>query len=356
MPRPLSQKKESWHNGPMSRSRLFKPWACLCAGGTLGMVLLGGLTRLTESGLSIAEWQLFQGIVPPLNDRGWMDLFALYQHTPEFIQKNSSMDLAAFKGIFWLEYIHRLWGRCLGLWMILPGFFWITRSSLESRKRRAIALMMGLVVLQGGVGWVMVQSGLTEEPRVSPYRLCLHLVLALILYLLSLDLFQSQTPHRLQGKRPKISTRSVHLLLGLFGMTLCFGAFVAGLDAGLVYNTFPTMDGAWFPDRMFFLEPAWCNVFENPGTVQWVHRCLGVGSFGGMLLVVVPRLGTLDMKERRFLYSIMGLGCAQVLLGVWVLLHQVPLWGAVMHQITAFLLIGQLWMWRKHLKAPLAFH
>lgn len=318
----------------LTSSRLV-PWAWGCMVGTWLMVMIGGATRLTESGLSIVEWQLFKGIFPPWTEADWQVLYKLYIQTPEFLKKNSTMDVAGFKSIFWLEYIHRLWGRLLGLAVIVPGCIFLVRVP---EKRTLITGLLFGVIAQGIMGWMMVKSGLVHHPSVSPYRLCSHLCLALGLFLgfLHLALFPQKMSHPLKICWP---IAGVGLCMGV---TLCFGAFVAGLDAGWIYNTFPLMEGQWVPEHMWGMHPVWRNLFENPGTVQWVHRVGALGTLGVLLGVGSrARWSILPQEFQRTLV----LALIQIGLGIGTLLWQVPLMLAVIHQCMAFILIGSVWVW-----------
>ena len=254
----------------------------LCCVMVAAMVVLGGATRLTESGLSIVDWRPISGIFPPLNSAEWQSLFDAYRQSPEFKRTNFWMSLDDFKTIYWLEYLHRLWGRVIGLVFLIPFLWFVVRGQVS----QGFALRLGAVFLLGGLqglmGWYMVKSGLVDQPAVSQYRLAAHLVLAFIIYgcllWLALGCLQPATGNAAGLARGAIKFRrhAIGLVAGAL-LTVTAGAFVAGLDAGLAYNTFPKMDGRWIPEGVMRLDPWWINFFENTALVQFTHRALGIG-------------------------------------------------------------------------------
>ena len=248
----------------------------------LGMVVLGGITRLTGSGLSIVEWKPLVGILPPLSASDWLIEFSKYQQSPEFLKVNFDMTLGDFKSIFWLEYLHRLWGRVLGLLLLIPTLFiLIKRQHLNLWPYLALLWILGLG--QALMGWLMVKSGLYHDPHVSPYRLAVHLLLSFTLFGISLwmtlKLFQPSLQLHRQGfseKAYKKLTRLCLLAIVCVLLTAFMGALVAGLKAGLLYNTFPLMGNDFFPPELLTHSPWWKDFFENPVTVQFIHRSLAV--------------------------------------------------------------------------------
>ena len=253
-------------------------WLLLCAAFVFAIVVVGGVTRLTRSGLSIVEWQPLIGAIPPLNEAAWQEMFAKYQQTPEYKQVNFGMTLEGFKGIFWWEYFHRLLGRLIGLVFLLPFLYFLWRKKLEKPLVWKLAGIFVLGGLQGALGWYMVKSGLVDDPRVSHFRLTAHLGLALAIFSL-----QFWLALQLLFPKERFSERlPVVLPFIVFAMALS-GGLVAGLRAGYAYNTFPLMNGHVVPPEILVLEPWWKNFFYNMATVQFVHR-----GFFWLLAVLVP--------------------------------------------------------------------
>ncbi len=256
--------------------RLIAVWLLAVAAMVLVMVVLGGLTRLTHSGLSMVEWQPLTGWLPPLSEDGWQAQFAAYQRYPEFRLLNPDMTPAQFKSIFWLEYVHRLWGRMIGVAFFAPFLVFLIQGRIRGRLAAGCAVLFVLGALQGVLGWFMVESGLIENPDVSPYRLTAHFILALLLLgalvLTALGVLYPTLPG---GRGGRLRTAPLALVL-LILATLTSGGFVAGTDAGYHFNTFPLMDGRLIPEDLFVLDPAWRNAFENVPLVQLIHRLLAV--------------------------------------------------------------------------------
>lgn len=318
--------------------RAVAAWLLSCCALVFAMVVLGGVTRLTGSGLSIVEWRPIMGALPPLTDAQWQGAFALYQQTPEFHSVNSAMDVEGFKGIFWLEYLHRLLGRAIGLVFLVPFAWFLWHGSITRRETPKYLLMFVLGGLQGLLGWYMVKSGLVDLPRVSQYRLTAHLLLALAIYAymfwVALDLlFRDQ-----DGARHPLYPRTL-ALLGLIVLTVISGGFVAGLDAGLVHNTFPLMGGRWIPAGIAMHEPAWRNLFENVITVQFEHRVLALTTLLAVLgyWVRTPR-AELPMRLQLALSLLPLVAASQFALGIATLLLVVPVPLAATHQAVAILL------------------
>ncbi len=311
-------------------------WLFFCAAMVAVMVVLGGATRLTESGLSIVQWKPFTGILPPLDQTDWQHLFEAYRGSPEFQKVNFWMSLADFKTIFWLEYLHRLWGRLIGVVFLLPFLWFLFRGGIA----RPMAWRLGGVFLLGGLqgllGWYMVKSGLVDAPDVSQYRLAAHLCLALVIYALLLWYgFQYRIPRR----TPAGSYRAAGLLLLCWtGVTVFWGALVAGMDAGLAYNSFPLMDGQLVPDGVFSLSPWWVNPFENTAAVQFIHRVLGTG-----LVLIALCIGWRVRREtprlRRAGRAVAGMALLQMGLGIATLLSAVAVPLGVAHQSGALIVL-----------------
>lgn len=241
------------------------------------LVTVGGVTRLTGSGLSITEWDVLMGALPPLSQAEWDLLFAKYRATPQFQLVNPSFTLADFKNIFWWEYLHRLLARGLGVVFLLPCLYFLARGYLDAALRRRVLLIFGLGAMQGILGWLMVASGLVDRPAVSHYRLAAHLLTALVTFSVTLWVALGLGRDGAPGTGRNLPIGAGPALTGftvLLGLQITYGAFVAGLRAGGMYNTFPLMGDTWVPSGLLLLEPAVRNLAENPVTVQFIHRLL----------------------------------------------------------------------------------
>jgi cytochrome c oxidase assembly protein subunit 15 len=305
------------------------------------MVLVGGATRLTESGLSIVEWKPVTGTLPPLTQEQWTKAFEAYKTIPQYRELNASMNLGEFKTIFWWEWSHRLLGRAIGVAYLLPFLWFLWRGVLGADLRRRLWLIFGLGALQGAVGWWMVASGLSQRVEVSQYRLATHLVLALLIFAAIV-----WTLRRLANRPPsaassRLKITSVALLMLTF-VQLYLGALVAGLRAGKVYNTWPDIDGAFVPSaaRLFFEAPWWRNLFDNALTVQFEHRMTAYMLFALALLhafdAVRSRAGTAAINGALWLAAAVTL---QATLGILTLLYQVPISLALAHQAVAIIVL-----------------
>ena len=297
-------------------------WLVVVAAMVFVMVVIGGLTRLTESGLSITEWQLIMGTLPPLNEADWQTLFAKYQQSPQFQKVFPGLDLAGFKEIFWLEYIHRLWGRLIGFVFLIPFlWFWI-HGRIPKGYGATLAGLFVLGGLQGFLGWVMVASGLVDRPSVSHYRLAAHLGLAMIIYAallwVALGLLDPRGGSALEPRARK-HWRAVLILLVV---TIFYGALVAGLRAGLVHNTFPLMSGSLVPSDYWYAPLGWLNVFENHSAVQFHHRVLATGTLLAILwLWWRLRTGEAPPRTRRAALWLGGAVLLQYALGIVTILR-----------------------------------
>lgn len=324
-------------------------WLLACCAMLAVMVLLGGLTRLTHSGLSMVEWEPIVGIVPPLTEADWLALFAKYKQTPEYLKVNAGMSLADFKGIFWLEYIHRVWGRLIGLAFLLP-FLWLAVSGRIGRP--LVPRLAGLFLLgaaQGGMGWFMVKSGLVDNPAVSHFRLTAHLGLAFLIhgwmFWVALDILASHRAKPAAEPAAAGLSRGMVLLIALVVATLLWGGLVAGLRAGLIYNTWPLMEGRLIPGGLF--EEGWVAGFEDIKTVQFLHRCLAE-------LTLAVALGWWVLARRRLggrppvaVGAVGAMAVVQVSLGVATLVLVVPVSVASLHQMGAMALLT-LCLWALH--------
>lgn len=309
------------------------------------MVMLGGLTRLTGSGLSIVEWDLITGILPPLNESDWQILFEAYQRTPEFKQINFDFTVKDFKDIFWLEYFHRILGRLIGIAYLAPLIVCVIfKKDCFSYLGRYLGLFL-LVSLQGLMGWLMVKSGLSHEPHVSHYRLAVHLLLAFTLYGATLVTY-AQHFMVLPSLDNTLSPfkRHIYAIIGLAFLTTIYGAFVAGLKAGLVYNTFPLMNGSLFPEQMFYLQPFTRNFFDNHGTVQFIHRFLALATLSYVMSIgyQMRRVAVRPHPMVTIFIAVMLIGLCQVTLGVLTVLYSVPTILGLLHQATALIFISLL--------------
>jgi cytochrome c oxidase assembly protein subunit 15 len=306
------------------------------------MVLLGGVTRLTHSGLSIVEWQPIVGALPPLSEQAWQETFHKYQQTPEYQKVNAGMSLEAFKGIFWWEYAHRLLGRAIGIAYLVPLLYFLWRRQINGGLARRLAVIFVVGGLQGAMGWYMVRSGLVDDPRVSPYRLTAHLGLALVLYAATLwaamDLLARRRRSAVDANPRRLGLLSLALTALVFVMALS-GGLVAGNRAGLVYNTFPLMNGRWIPPDIMALEPWYSNFFANMATVQFDHRLIA-----WLLALVVPwfwRRSTRALSShsaRLACHALLAALVLQLSLGIATLLHAVPVLLGTAHQAGALLL------------------
>ncbi len=331
---------------PEASRRRLGWWLALWAGMVLALVLIGGATRLTESGLSITEWKPVTGVLPPLDRSAWEAEFARYQQIPEYQQLNRGMSLAQFKGIYLWEYMHRLWARLVGLALALPLAYFLVRRRVTGALARRIGGILVLTALQGAMGWYMVKSGLTERTDVSQYRLAAHLALALLIYALAVwtaaELFGFG---RGLGRYADLEPRPARRLRGRVGwfaafvfFTIVSGAFVAGLDAGRAWNTFPLMGGAVIPPGYGALSPWYLNLFENVAAVQFHHRLLGMTvAVLAALLWRASRGAPLSAAGRRMFVALPLLAFLQMGLGITTLLLGVPVLVGVLHQLGAIL-------------------
>lgn len=313
-------------------------WLFILCGLIYAMVVLGGVTRLTGSGLSMVDWRPLTGVLPPLTADEWQAAFDMYRATPEFAAVNSHMTVEDFKGIFWLEYLHRLLGRLIGLAFLLPFGWFLWRGYIARRELPKYGLMFVLGGLQGVLGWYMVKSGLVDNPRVSQYRLTAHLVAAFLIYAYIFWVALSLVFRREGALAHPWFGRTV-LLTALVCVTIVSGGFVAGLDAGLLYNTFPMMGAYWVPPGLLALDPPWINFFENQATAQFNHRVLAIATFAAILLYWWrARKAALPEEVRPGVGGLAVLATVQVALGISTLLTMVPVALAASHQAVAMLL------------------
>jgi heme a synthase len=330
-------------------------WWLLCIAALIAaMVLVGGATRLTESGLSIVEWKPVTGMLPPLNQEQWTQAFDGYKTIPQYRELNAGMTLGEFKTIFWWEWSHRLLGRAIGLAYLLPFLWFLWRGALNADVRRRLWMIFGLGALQGAVGWWMVASGLSQRVEVSHYRLATHLVLALFIFASIVWTLRRLADRPPVAVSPRLKITSV-VLLALTFVQLYLGALVAGLRAGKVYNTWPDIDGGFVPAaaRLFFDQPWWRNLFDNTLTVQFEHRMTAYALFTLAVLHLIDavrsRAGVAAVNGARWLVAAITL---QATLGILTLLNQVPIDLALAHQAVAIAVLTLAVLQAERLAAP----
>ncbi len=337
---------------PNADQKAIAIWLLVCCATIFGMIILGGITRLTGSGLSMVEWAPIMGILPPLNQAEWQETFLLYQQFPEYQLKNFHMTLHDFKSIFWFEYGHRLLGRSIGTIFLLPFLFFLFRGKIEKSLTPKLIFMFVLGGLQGLMGWYMVKSGLVDDPRVSQYRLTAHLGLAVVIYAymlwVALGLLYPKINNVSKNTDPdntiyRLSRLSL-IITGIIVITILSGGFVAGTHAGFAFNTFPLMDGKLIPDGLFTQSPLWRNFFENIITVQFDHRVLAT-----VLFLIIPVFwfkagkiaGKLELQPlaRSGSHLLLAALALQITLGISTLLLVVPVALAAAHQAGAIVLL-----------------
>ena len=318
-----------------SRPRALSTWLFVVAAMIVGMVVLGGITRLTQSGLSITQWNPISGIIPPLTHAQWVAEFDNYKRIPEYTEINRNMTLAGFKGIFFWEYVHRLWGRLIGFAFALPLIWFAAKRQVPKGYGWRLTAILALGGLQGAIGWWMVSSGLAVRTDVSHIRLAVHLVTALVILSatvwVALDLRARATdPFARPARFTLLGAIAVLLLLG----QITLGAFTAGLNAGYAFASWPLMGDRFFPEGVAMLEPAWRNLVDNPIVVQFVHRWFAFVAAAGLVWLAVrairagaPRRGAV----------VIALVSVQIVLGISTLLSGVEIVVAVAHQLNAAL-------------------
>jgi cytochrome c oxidase assembly protein subunit 15 len=321
-----------------SARRKVAAWLLLCCAMIFAMVTLGGVTRLTGSGLSMVEWDPIFGWLPPFGEAQWQEVFAKYRESPEYRQVNIGMDLEGFKSIYWFEFAHRVLGRSIGMVFLLPLLYFAVRGMLTRPLTLRLAAAFILGGLQGVLGWYMVKSGLVDRPHVSQYRLTAHLSLALLIYGYLLWLLLDLLFPAPGGNTPAAPgvRRAALALLGLVSLTIVSGGFVAGLKAGLAYNTFPKMGDQWLPPAGWMLEPGWRNLFENIATVQFDHRLLATLTLVSVVAFwVYLARSRVSPSARLAGHLLLIAAIAQVSLGIATLLLHVPVGVATTHQAGA---------------------
>jgi cytochrome c oxidase assembly protein subunit 15 len=332
---PIAAKDRDLRNRAAVRWWLYAVLAVL-----FSLVIVGGATRMTESGLSITEWNPIHGAIPPLNDAEWQEEFQKYQQIPQYTEMNKGMTLDAFKSIFWMEWAHRLLARGVGFIFALPLLYFAVTRRIERGLGPKLVGILLLGGLQGAVGWWMVASGLVNRVDVSQYRLATHLTLAAFIFTATMVVARGLAPHS-QPAADRSTQRLAGILVILVLIQLYLGGLVAGLHAGLSYNTWPLMDGKVIPGDLFILEPAWRNLFENPKTVQFIHRVGAYVVFAVALWQMAATFrrqpGTTHARRAAILFLLVLL---QATLGIGTLVMHVPMDMALTHQAFALVVLG----------------
>lgn len=307
------------------------------------MVVIGGITRLTHSGLSMVDWNPIMGFIPPLNEADWNVAFEKYKLYPEYQLVNSHFTLEEFKSIFFWEYLHRLIGRVIGIVFIIPFIYFLIRKRLSKKVIFQSLILLAMGGLQGFIGWWMVKSGLVKDPDVSHYRLATHLITAFLTFAytfwVALGLiYEDKKTLDFKGLRLVL-----YFIFGATVIQIIYGAFVAGLNAGFVMNTFPKMGDQWINDSVTALTPFWTNFVEGIGGVQFVHRYLAYVVVSLILYFAIAcRKYELSIRQKIATKTMLYTVGVQFLLGVFTLLYAVPVWLGVVHQVGAFLLLASV--------------
>ena len=323
-----------------AHNRAVAAWLLVCCALVFAMVVVGGVTRLTHSGLSIVEWQPIVGTLPPLDEAAWLEAFGKYKQTPEYRLVNPGMNLESFKGIFWWEYVHRLLGRLIGAAFLLPLLWFALRGRIARALAWKFATIFGLGALQGALGWYMVQSGLVDNPRVSQFRLTAHLGIAFLIYAAMLWIAFDLLFARAGPVSRRLRGFALALAVLVFVMVLS-GGLVAGTRAGLAYNTFPLMNGRFVPPEIFSLDPWYLNFFSNMATVQFDHRLIA-----WLLAFLAPwfwlrvRREAAPRRAKLAADLLLGALALQIVLGIATLLLAVPVPLAAAHQAGALLVFS----------------
>ena len=336
-----------------SDRRAVRAWLYVVAAFVAALVLVGGATRLTESGLSITEWKPIHGILPPLSSAEWQAEFERYRQIPQYRQINQGMSLPEFQTIYWWEWTHRFLARTVGIVFALPlAFFWLT-GRLESRLKPRLVALLALGGLQGAIGWWMVASGLTERTDVSQYRLATHLTTACIIFAAILWVARGLTGRQRETPPTRYSIVPAMLILLLALGQIYLGGLVAGLNAGLAFNTWPLMDGQIVPANLLVVTPVWRNFFENAMTVQFTHR---LGAYTLFLITALHAFAAWRLAPRTshawgavILFAVVA---AQAAIGITTLLLQVPIGLALVHQFGALVVLATAVIHARGLAGP----
>ena len=335
----------------VARLKPVRIWLWVLALMVFCMVLVGGATRLTDSGLSITEWKPIHGIIPPLNEAQWQEELEKYRQIPEYQLINKGMSMSEFQFIYWWEWGHRFLGRMIGFAFLIPFGVFVAQKRIPRWLMPRLAVLFVLGGLQGAIGWWMVASGLVERTDVSQYRLATHLTMAAVIFMSIIWVAES-----LRSRPVKYTPDSDRVMLAhwpfLILLQIFLGGLVAGLDAGMGYTTWPLMDGAIIPSGLLIQEPWWRNFFENALTVQFVHRCFAYALliFAGFMAWRFARHGEKNVYGSSALL-LLGLLLTQALIGILTLFYQVPLDLALMHQGGAFVILAYVTIWLRRATA-----
>ncbi|KQT52991.1 MULTISPECIES: COX15/CtaA family protein [unclassified Aureimonas] len=333
--------------------RLIRIWLYVVALVVFALVLVGGATRLTESGLSITEWKPIHGIVPPLSLAEWQEEFDLYRQIPQYQEINRGMSLEAFQTIFWWEWTHRVLARFVGVIFAVPlAIFWIAGRIPAGLKPKLLGIL-ALGALQGAIGWWMVASGLSVRTDVSQYRLAIHLTTACIIFASTIWVARGLAPHSDEDAPSEHSVHAAGLIVFLALAQIYLGGLVAGLNAGLTFNTWPLMDGRIVPEGLLVMQPVWRNFFENVMTVQFVHRMSAYLLLAVVLVHVVAAVKQAPgSTHARRAVVLLGLVIVQAMLGITTLLLAVPIEWALLHQGGALVVLAFAVAHARGLKGP----
>jgi len=303
------------------------------------MVIIGGITRLTHSGLSMVDWKLFMGTIPPLNNVQWQETFNLYKQSPEFLKVNYNFTLQEFKSIFFWEYLHRLIGRLLGIVFIIPFVYFLLKNKLTKKLKIQTTILLIMGAMQGAIGWWMVKSGLVNRPDVSHFRLAVHLITAFLTCAYTFWIVLPLIFTKINRGNVQLFKLNISLLF-LVVIQIIYGAFVAGLNAGYGFNTWPLMNGEWIPEAVYSLNPFWKNFTEAPYGVQFIHRTLAL-----FIIIIVFFIWNYSKKmqlhtaQKKALTIQILIVILQIILGILTLILIVPISLALAHQIVAFFLL-----------------
>ena len=318
--------------------KLLLIWLLLSISLIFLMIIVGGLTRLTNSGLSITQWELFTGIFPPLNEQGWINYFNLYKKIPQFEILNSDMTMNEFKVIFYWEYFHRLLGRFIGIFFLIPLIYFSIKKTLNKKLLIKFYFVFLLIVFQGIIGWYMVESGLINNTSVSHYRLSLHLIMAFliisILYWSYLNILNTKDKLFFNFKN-----KLLNFLFFLILTQIVFGAFVSGLDAGMIYQTWPKMNMSYLPDDIEFRRLEIISIFNEQSIVQLIHRCMAYFIFFIVLFLGVKMYLIEKQLYLRSYLILLFVILSQIFLGIFTLISGLNVYLASMHQITSIILV-----------------
>jgi cytochrome c oxidase assembly protein subunit 15 len=300
------------------------------------MISIGGITRLTRSGLSIVEWKPVSGFIPPITESDWQQQFDMYKQTPEYAHVNSHFELSDYKAIFMWEYLHRVLGRIIFLFVVIPGIILWRKNYVSGRL---VLLLASLVAVQGLIGWLMVKTGLNVKPHVSPFMLALHFFAALSVLVVAIYNYVKTLP-AINTTVDYCQKVSFYIFGGALALQIFYGCLVSGMKAGVGYNTYPLMNGQFFPEGGMFFSPAILNFFENPATVQWTHRWLGITVLGLFIVMLTRFLNTAAWaKVKSSMIFLLAVMIFQVVLGILNIIYVVPIHLAATHQLVAAILV-----------------